>query len=67
MLVFSDENPADTWQGPRRINPTEAIKMWEEAGWKIDSMDTTVHYMVSLGWNDGKGGHAMLMCATRES
>jgi 2-polyprenyl-3-methyl-5-hydroxy-6-metoxy-1,4-benzoquinol methylase len=67
MLVFSDENPAETWRGPRRINALEAKNMWQEAGWNIDSMDTTVHYMDSMGRCDGKGGHALLMCATRES
>ncbi len=67
MLVFSDENPAETWRGPRRINALEAKKMWQEAGWKIDSLDTNVRYMDSMGRCEGKGGHALLMCSTRES
>ena len=65
MLVFSDENPAETWKGPRRINTLAATAMWQEAGWEIDSVDTSVRYLDSIGRCDGKGGHALLMCATR--
>ena len=65
LLVFSDENPAETWRGPRRIPAAHARALWEEAGWKIDSLETGARYMDAMGRCEGKGGHALLMTATR--
>lgn len=65
LLVFSDENPADSWRGPRRIPPAHARALWEEAGWAIDSLETGARYMDTMGRCEGKGGHALLMTATR--
>ena len=65
LLVFSDENDAATWRGPRCIPPAHARALWEEAGWRVDSMRTDVYYKDTLGRNGGRGGHALLMTATR--
>lgn len=65
LLVFSDQNDAATWRGPRRIPPAHAQALWEEAGWAVDSLQSDVFYIDTLGRNDGKGGHALLMTATR--
>jgi SAM-dependent methyltransferase len=64
MLVFSDRN-GDPWMGPRRISEAHARKLWTEAGWRVDSLDMEARYMDSMGRNNGLGGHAMLMTATR--
>jgi SAM-dependent methyltransferase len=65
LFNFSDENDAATWRGPRRIPPSHARALWEEAGWTVDSLRTDVYYLDTMGRNDGKGGHALLMTATR--
>ena len=65
LLVFSDENPEGTWRGPRRIPPEHARALWTEAGWRVDSLDTSVRYLDVMGRNEGKGGFALLMTATR--
>jgi SAM-dependent methyltransferase len=64
MLVFSDANP-DPWMGPRRISAAHARQMWTDAGWRVDSLSEDVYYRDSMGRNDGKGGYALLMVATR--
>ena len=64
MLVFSDRN-GDPWMGPRRISEAHARALWTEAGWRINSLDMEVRYLDALGRNNGLGGHAMLMTATR--
>ena len=65
MLVFSDRN-GDPWMGPRRISEAHARALWTEAGWRIDSLDIdNPRYMDAMGRNNGLGGHAMLMTATR--
>lgn len=64
MLVFSDAN-ADPWMGPRRISAAHARQVWTDAGWRVDSLSEDVYYRDSMGRNDGKGGHALLMVATR--
>ena len=43
LFVFSDENDATTWRGPRCIPPAHARAMWEEGGWAINTL-TTDHY-----------------------
>lgn len=52
--------------GPRRISPDHARAMWTEAGWAVDALVTEgMYYRDSMGRNDGRGGHALLMTATR--
>lgn len=65
LLVFSTENPADGWRGPRRIEPEHARALWSEAGWRIDSLVTDARYKDTMGRCEGLGGHALLMTATR--
>lgn len=64
MLVFSDRN-ADPWMGPRRISPQHAVSLWTEAGWVVDSLDNNVYYEDTIGRNAGKGGHALILTATK--
>jgi SAM-dependent methyltransferase len=64
MLVFSDRNK-DPWVGPRRISPAHALTLWAEAGWEIDTLDNQQFYLDTIGRNEGKGGHALLMVATK--
>ena len=64
MLVFSDLNP-DPWVGPRRISEAHARKMWTEAGWNIETLRTDVFSGDRFSRNDGRGGNALLMVATR--
>jgi SAM-dependent methyltransferase len=64
MLVFSDAN-GDPWVGPRRISEAHARAMWTAAGWRVDSLDMNARYKDAMGRNDGLGGHALLMTATR--
>jgi SAM-dependent methyltransferase len=65
LFVFSDENDATTWRGPRCIPPAHARALWEEGGWAINSLTTDHYYKDTMGRNAGKGGHALLMTATR--
>lgn len=64
MLVFSDRNP-DPWMGPRRISPAHAAALCGEAGWTVDSLDNNVYYEDTMGRNGGKGGHALILTATK--
>ena len=64
MLVFSDQN-GDPWVGPRRISESHARNLWTEAGWSVEKCELNHFYKDVMGRNDGKGGHALLMVATR--
>ena len=65
LLVFSDENPEEGWRGPRRTPPAHARALWGEAGWRIDTLETDARYLDTMQRCEGKGGHALLMTATR--
>ena len=64
MLVFSDKN-LDPYMGPRRIPEAHARALWTEAGWEIASISHDHFYKDTMGRNDGKGAHALLMVAHR--
>lgn len=66
LLVFSDENPAETWRGPRRIPASHAREFFEEAGWCIDSLETDARYLDVMERCEGLGGYALLMVATKK-
>ena len=66
LCVFSNENDAATWRGPRCIAPAHARELWEEAGWFVDTLETDVRYLDVGGRCGGLGGHALLMTATRQ-
>lgn len=65
LLVFSSQNPEEGWRGPRRIAPEHAREFWEAAGWRVDTLEDDARYLDIMGRCDGKGGHALLMTATR--
>jgi SAM-dependent methyltransferase len=65
LHVFSDRNK-DPWMGPRRISPAHAVTLWTEAGWIVDSLDNQVYFEDTMGRNEGRGGHALIMIATKK-
>ena len=64
LLQFSDRNP-DPWVGPVRVSAAQLRAVWSAAGWRVDTLDEDAKLHDVLGRNDGKGGHALLMTATR--